>query len=117
MSLLGEVPVTISRPAQGEYVDGLWTELTSPATLILPLSIQPLKGREVDRLPEGQRTRGPMWVYCESELRPPNEDLGIKGDTFAWSGCTYEVGSVEDWTMFSPAHYKALALLVEPDEE
>lgn len=67
--------------------------------------VQPLKGDEIERLPEGMRGKDLRVVYSSSELRTQGStwlsDLISIGDQ------TYEVSSLEDWSTHG-GYWKAI---------
>lgn len=105
-------PLTITRSSAGDYVNGRWLP-SSTSPLTVQASIQPITGRELLRFPEGWRTREPVMVYTETELRTVDEAAKKQADTFAYNGRTYEVSKVEPWTMGGLSHYEVTALKVD----
>lgn len=106
--------LSITRAATGSYVDGEWTE-GLPTTVTVTAVVQPLRGKEREMLPETARMRGAVKVYSNGALTPADESADRRGDRFAWDGRTWEVYSVEHQAVGGLTHYKALAVLVEPD--
>lgn len=89
-------PVKLIRSApgsydKGRYVPGATTELEIVA------SVQPAGGRDLQRLPEGQRTRETIAVWSPNEIRTANDAAGAAADRIEWQGRTYEVQLVEPW--------------------
>jgi hypothetical protein len=99
---------------EGTWVDG------AEATAAIRASVQPLRGRELLSLPEGERTREWVKIYCASELRTLDEAAGTRADTIIYQGKAYQVRQVEPWEatgMVIGPYWKALACRVEPAEE
>ena len=61
MRLLGALGLSVTR-TDGSYVDGVWTPGVA-STFAIEGSIQPMSGRELLLLPEGQRSRGAWTLY------------------------------------------------------
>jgi hypothetical protein len=71
------------------------------ATSTFPLqgSVQPVTGRDLLRLPEGLRTRELVAIISATELHTANAAAGTVADVVAYQGASYEVQSVEDWSL------------------
>jgi len=67
------------------------------STFEIIASVQPASGREVERLPEGLRSRETMTVYTRSELRPAQPESGTEADRISIDGADFEVLSVRRW--------------------
>lgn len=50
---------------------------------------QPINGREILQVPEGDRESDNMWLYTEADIRP--------NDVVVRQGVQYEVRTAEDW--------------------
>ncbi len=68
---------------------------TSPSTLTVTASVQPLTGRELQRLPEGMRTKELMKMYLVEELLVSAP--GQEPDTVSIDGVDFQVEAVERW--------------------
>jgi len=97
--------ITVTRKAVGSYVNGRWVDGTA-ADHSVSGNVQPLSGRELQQLPEGDRERQPLKIYTAFALA--NGDVVTRGD-----GIEYEVQAVEDWTKFNQPHYKARLMRIE----
>lgn len=108
---------SVRRRDPGSYVDGNWVPAGSYTDFDIVASIQPIKGRELELLPMGQRTTEAVTIYTKSGLRPTIEKQDVKGDLVSYKGRQYEVHKVEEWEFSwdGLAHFKAIALLVEDD--
>jgi hypothetical protein len=116
MILLGATTVAIThRP--GGYVDGEWVQGT-PSVTSGSLSVQVLTARELEKLPELQRTRASFKAYSATELQTVQMSDPHQCDLVAWHGRNYEVHGVEDWTAHTGGlvHYKYLLVEVGEDE-
>ncbi len=103
-------PYTVTRPAGDWTSDGLWKRLTgSDVTLHIMASIQPLNGREIMLLPDGERDRETVKVYTDTALVIADQEAQQKGDQIAYNGGVYEVMVKSNWTETRLAHFKYLA--------
>lgn len=108
MSLLGAIAslstgsYTRTRYAAGTTVDGLYTA-GAASTATIDASVQPVRGAELQSLPEGRHADDSRVVYTESELRvsPVPDRVTIGGEAF-------EVFKVEPWTAHGVTYYRAL---------
>lgn len=105
--------VTITRfNAQAFDSNGRLNASTTSSTFSLTASIQPLSGRDVQRLPEGLRDRRGHSIWHTTELRPADAAAGTPGDRFTYDGRTFEVISSERWADLGN-FFKSIALQVE----
>lgn len=79
----------------------------SPSTFEVRASIQPPNGRDLQRLPEGERTDEMLMVYCAEELRTRRADA--EPDKISIRGEDYEIRRVEQWDAFGEVHWRAWA--------
>lgn len=95
---------TVTRNTASYGSDGRLTA-ASPTTFSITASVQPLSGRDLQRLPEGKRTREARAVFTPTMLTPgPNLPDQIQIDGLAW-----EVDSVQDWQNLG-GYYRAVVL-------
>lgn len=99
-------PHTVKR-AGGAFVSGRW-QAGAAEEIGIDASVQPATAKELERLPEGQRTRETLAVYTTTELRIAAP--GQAADRLEHDGVTYEVQSVEPWGV--GGYFKALAAKV-----
>lgn len=79
-------------------------------------SVQPLRARERELLPEGQRSKEAIKIYTTTQLYTVREQDKKKADKVDWEGRTFEVASVETYTDEKDLpHYRAAAVLAEVD--
>lgn len=95
----GLISCTVTRRASNGYdAHGRSVPSTNSTVLILA-HVQPLSGRELERLPEGLRTREVRALWTESRLELPEgstlSDLVELPDRSSW-----EVHAREDWSSF-----------------
>lgn len=109
---LGGVAVTRLRAAVGAYANGYWQAGTS-VTDAITCSVQPMTGRDLQVLPEGQRADEVQVFYSNSELRT-REPQQWDADTLLFAGVTWRVIRVKTWAALGATYYRALAAKVAP---
>lgn len=95
--MLGATTLTVTRRAAGSYVAGVWTP-GATSTLTVEGSLQPMTGRELLLLPEGERTRARWKLYTETELRTADETTTTEADRVSWNGRSLVVVRVQDYS-------------------
>lgn len=88
-------------PGAGKFVRGAETSTATSAV------VQPSTPKEVEKLPENERTKEAITLYTIDALVASDVSAQRSADLIDWQGRTYEVQRVEDWT--SQAKY-ALAI-------
>lgn len=88
--------VTVTRYGTGQYVDALY-QTGATTTFTTKMSIQPLNGKDLLNLPEGQRTRNLMKAYASVQMYTAEIAASKKADLVTTGGVTYEVQKVESW--------------------
>ncbi len=100
-----------TRGADRRYVPG------APVDSTISASVQPLRGREVETLPEGERQKDWQKVYTAADLRTADQHAGGVGgaaDQLIVGGITYEVRQVWPWRSVSPIpHFKAFVVQLQ----
>lgn len=90
-------PVTITRYAGGNYVNGTYVE-GATSTIDARMSIQPIEGKELLEAPQAQRTRNLKKGYTATEVFTAEISPSEKADLITdEDGVTYEVIKVEAW--------------------
>jgi hypothetical protein len=108
---LGRRPVQGYR-VSGSYVDGRWTP-AAPQPITVVASVQPLRGKELESLPEGRRQASAFKVYTDFALRTV-DDKGTKmPDQLVVDGLKYEVIKVYPFQSGIRSHYKGIISLME----
>jgi len=85
----------VTRTTQGEYVKGR-AGPTTTTNFSTPLSVQPMSGQELLRLPEGMRTRETLVAFSPVPLYPVTDT--VVPDVVTVKGKKYEVTTVDDWS-------------------
>lgn len=96
---------TVTRYGAGSYSNGGAT-LGSSSTFTIRASVQPATGRELQRLPEGERVRDWLAIWTPTLLR--TQEGSSAPDRISIDGYTYEVAIVDDW-MSEGGYCKAIA--------
>lgn len=107
----GGGPYTVTRTAVGTYTNGVYTP-GAASTLSVTLSIQPISGRDLHAVPEGQYAEDLRIAYTTTELftRSPGRDP----DVVTIDGEAWTVIDVDRWES-SGTYYRAkLARKVTP---
>ena len=103
--------VTLTSWAAGSYVNRRWVAGAS-STSTISASVQPAGPRDLMHLPEGDRTKGAVKIYTDSELSEGDESQGFDPDQITWNGEQWEVQQV--WrNALGIGHHKAMAVRVE----
>lgn len=110
LTLLNTETITMTRADAGprSEVDGYAVKKNRTEFLDIPVSIQPLTGEEILRLPDGDRVRRPIRIYSKFEFE-------IK-DRITRNGIIFEISPSQNWNEYPPLcsrHFKNLALKVE----
>lgn len=84
----------VTRFGGGDYVEGAYVA-GETETLTIEASVQPASGKELQRLPEGERTSDYLSVWTQTELFGRQESKSP--DRILVDGYTYEVALVNDW--------------------
>lgn len=92
----------------GNWIDAEEQQITIKA------SIQPLNMREMETLPEGQRSSNMIKIYTDTELHATIQS-GNKADIIVWLGKRWEILSCAVYQMNIIPHYKAIAMEMMPD--
>lgn len=94
---------TVTRRAAGAYASGIWAD-GSTSTFSITAHVQPVTGRDLKTLPEGQRAEDSRIVYTTTELRA----TAGGPDSISIGGEAYEVTRVETWSGLGGTHYRAI---------
>lgn len=109
-------PITLKSATPGTTVNGIWVPGAYTSSTITS-SIQPLKGKEMECLPEGRRLSEAFKMYTSSVLRT----VGVSGsnlncDRVVFNGEEFDVWELMPWqnnlNFAIVNHYKYLILRV-----
>lgn len=101
---------TVTRHAAGTRVQGRSVP-GAVSTFSIIASVQPVTGRQLQDLPEGQRGTETIAIYTRTELKTRSADS--EPDLVDNEGVPFEVVRVERWRAFSDVHYRAYAMRTE----
>lgn len=87
----------VERREPGEFVDGVYHKDETPCRFCITGSIQPATNEEIQRLPEGQRTREVFKLYTTHQLRVGDAKQEEEPDIVRWSGKRFEVSAEGAW--------------------
>lgn len=106
--------VTITRRAAGAHDEatGIWTPGAS-STLEVDAVVQPVTPRDLQMLPEGERTKEAIALFTVAALVTSDVGSAVEADQVAWSSRTWRVALVEDWTA-QAGYARAIATRVGP---
>lgn len=107
----GTYPVT--RRTSGAYdTDGKF--VPDAGTVInTDANVQPVTGRDLERLDEGRRARETLKFISETELFTEDKDANRAADNVVIDGYTWEVVNVERWSV-AAGYYRMLLQKVTP---
>ena len=121
------IPYTITRqvaPAanQAFAMNGAYQgpDQTGTSNFIAVMSVQPLRGRDREFLPEGMREKEVVCALSDTELKVADQKTATQGDRFDWNGRTYECGhrEIPDGSFRMDINYwEGYAFLVEQDNQ
>ena len=103
IDLMAIQKIIVKRPEPPLLLDGHYEEKCYHSENIFA-NVQPLSGRELDQLPEGDRTKDHRTIFTRSKLQVQ--------DIVVLENVDYEILMVETWDMFCAKHYKARAVKV-----
>jgi hypothetical protein len=105
ISRFGET-VEVRRKQAGQWVNGRWVE-GAETGFTAQASIQPMRGKHMEFLPEAQRTGEEMVAYITVEVLPSSAIAGTQTDIIVWRGVRYKVLHVKRW-LPTQIHWEAI---------
>lgn len=99
IAAFGEVnAIDVTRyPAGGVYVDGIWTPGV-PTVIPMDAAVLVPTARQIQQLPEGERTADSRAIYTVASLLAPAP--GQEADRVTWDGAIWRVAKdLTDWTV------------------
>jgi hypothetical protein len=121
------VPYTVTRqkpgaPDQAFDLNGTYQgrAQTGTITFTAQMSVQPLRGRDREFLPEGMREKEVVCALSDTQLNVADQKIATQGDRFDWNGRTYECGhrEIPDGSFRMDINYwEGYAFLVEQDTQ
>ena len=89
----------------GGFIDGVYQE-GATSTFDIVMSVQPLNGKELEILAQGERTKRFVKGYTTTRLYTVKENDSKRADVVAYDDTRFEVQSVERWVDGNLQHYK-----------
>ncbi len=103
--------ISVQRSLPGAHDEhGRWQE-QAKEELSIDAVVQPARGQELQRLPEGRRTSETIKVYTTTKLLSAEVDTQNQPDVLVWQGREYQVETIDPWDEYGN-YFKALALKV-----
>lgn len=90
--------ISVTRRAAGAYgTDGVFVP---GASSVLPMTahVQPAPSKDVQQLPENERSKEAIAVYTRDALVASDVASAVPSDEVSWAGRSYKVVRVDDWT-------------------
>ncbi len=109
LNLTHRTPISILRKTEGEWVHGRWVDGIE-TTLTIEANVQPAKGYELILMPEADRSKDWIKVYCKEVLNTVEEGNGIPADVVVWQGKKYQVFNCKTYRMGILDHTKAMCV-------
>ena len=94
---LGATIYTVTRLESNGYTDGRRNAPTASTLTILAM-VQPLSGRELDRMPEGLQDKEVRAVWTTENLKVTVAGGDHEPDVITIDGAPYQVQTVENWS-------------------
>ena len=90
------VDYTIRGQSAGAYVSGEWVEGVETSRTVQAV-IYPMTGKELQRLPENERTQGALTIFAAEALQTAQQSAATPAEVLEYKGADYEMDKVEAW--------------------
>lgn len=107
--------LTVKRFSSGDYVLGHWVEGTE-SQFTIKASVQPVKGPELQSMPEGRRDSQIYKLYTDTKLNGIDKQGKKSPDIVVIDGEDFEVVSPEPWQNQIINHYKIFVIKVQTEK-
>jgi hypothetical protein len=96
----------------GRQALGAYTDTTIRA------SVYPATGKDLEALPEGERTRSVQIAECLSEVLTSEPSTPTSSDRLIFGGSTYLARNVQDWPRVGsiPRHWRVVCVRLQETE-
>lgn len=101
--------IEVLRAQPGEWVNGRWQPGTTES-LLIQANVQPLKGTELQVLPESDRTKESIKVYSVEPLQTVEEVVQEEADIVVWNGKKYRAIKTMQYSMGVLDHTKTVCV-------
>jgi hypothetical protein len=102
-------PFTVRRKVAGSYVNGFWVE-GSESSFVIQASVQPVRGLELESLPEARRDSQAVKIYTDTQLLTVAPDGSTNPDILEAFGFDFEIIEVQPWQSNVISHYKCIGV-------
>lgn len=85
--------------------------------MVVELDVQPLSTKELEALPEGQRSKRRVKSFGSYPMQTANQATGTKGDRLFYNGRWYECEVSEPWNQTRLGHYFAQFVEVSENQK
>lgn len=110
MGVIPRKTLLVRRYAAGDYnTSGNWVEGT-PGDFNILASVQPLRGKEMEMLPEARRESQAYKLYTDTQLLTINTTAKTNSDRVQIEGNWFEVLIAEPWQNTIIDHYKVIVV-------
>lgn len=105
--LTHKIPIVVLRQGEGAWVDGYWVNGTE-TYLDIEANVQPMRGHELLTLPESDRTKESIKVYCVETLKTVEEVGQTKADVIVWDNKRFQAIKTMTYKMGVLDHTKTI---------
>ena len=109
MGMIPRKTLEVKRFAAGSWSGGRYTP-GADSSLNIEASVQPLRGKEIQLLPEARRESQAYKLYSDTQLLTTDTSGSKKADQVKIGGVFHEVLIVEDWQNTIIDHYKIVVV-------
>lgn len=115
MPFVGAEPITVIKRSPGKR-DRRGRYFVGPTETFegILATVNPVPGRVMETLPEGERTGDQRRVIIDFDVKAPDEDTGYPGDHIIYEGRTFEVRDVQIYRQVIPHLELRVRLLKDP---
>lgn len=106
MSLFFPLRMTLTGRT-GSYVNRKWVNVNG-TPINIKASFQPIKGEDLQNLPEGVRSSNIFKIYTKTEVKNVKQGTDRRGDLITFKGVAYEAIQVFPWQNGTMNHYKVI---------
>lgn len=107
--LTGKLPVQVLRALPGNRVNGRWIP-GDVVTMDIEANVQPMRGHELIVLPESDRTKESIKVYCVETLQTVEEVKQEEADIVIWNNKKFRAIKTMTYKMGVLDHTKTICV-------
>lgn len=105
--LTHKIPIVVLRQGEGAWIDGYWVN-GAEIPLDIEANVQPMRGHELLTLPEADRTKESIKVYCVETLKTVEEVGQTKADVIVWDNKRFQAIKTMTYKMGVLDHTKTI---------